>query len=228
MTHTHTLTQIDTPTRARQTHTDTDRDADRDTDKDRDGQPPGRQAARQRTDRQQKQKETDTHRDTQRHRHNGQINRRTAGGRTGGRAGRPGTHQISDFGMTRSHLNRLHTQRHAILSLVESVDLVKKGPQPTATPRCACRLLGLLRDGYSSWKPLHASGQTSASQRTLARDPAGPPCAGVGRVHARLRILQDWSCRKSALCLQLHYQSHVFTKETLWSLPELPFTNSPQ
>ena len=130
--------------------------------------------------------------------------------------------------MTRSHLNRLHTQRHAILSLVESVDLVKKGPQPTATPRCACRLLGLLRDGYSSWKPLHASGQTSASQRTLARDPAGPPCAGVGRVHARLRILQDWSCRKSALCLQLHYQSHVFTKETLWSLPELPFTNSPQ
>ena len=32
---------------------------------------------------------------------------------------------------SRSHLNRLHTQRHAILSLVESVDLVKKGPQPT-------------------------------------------------------------------------------------------------
>ncbi|CAJ1353081.1 unnamed protein product, partial [Effrenium voratum] len=33
-----------------------------------------------------------------------------------------------------SHLNRLHTQRHAILSLVESVDLVKKG-QTSASQR---------------------------------------------------------------------------------------------
>ena len=33
----------------------------------------------------------------------------------------------SEPALLKSHLNRLHTQRHAILSLVESVDLVKKG-----------------------------------------------------------------------------------------------------
>ena len=33
--------------------------------------------------------------------------------------------------LLKSHLSRLHSQRHAILSLVESVDLVKKGEGTT-------------------------------------------------------------------------------------------------
>lgn len=40
----------------------------------------------------------------------------------------------SEPALLKSHLNRLHTQRHAILSLVESVDLVKKG-QTSASQR---------------------------------------------------------------------------------------------
>lgn len=50
----------------------------------------------------------------------------------------------SEPALLKSHLNRLHTQRHAILSLVESVDLVKKG-QTSASQRLGTNFLN------SSW-----------------------------------------------------------------------------
>ena len=90
----------------------------------------------------------------------------------------------SEPALLKSHLNRLHTQRHAILSLVESVDLVKKG-QTSASQRT---LVDFLSTAITSFNREEEEG--SKVPEAGDREEAVQISEGLGSSRYLLRFLE--------------------------------------
>lgn len=91
----------------------------------------------------------------------------------------------SEPALLKSHLNRLHTQRHAILSLVESVDLVKKG-QTSASQRT---LVDFLSTAITSFNR-EEEDSSKDSKAPEDREEAVQISEGLGSSRYLLRFLE--------------------------------------
>lgn len=91
----------------------------------------------------------------------------------------------SEPALLKSHLNRLHTQRHAILSLVESVDLVKKG-QTSASQRT---LVDFLSSAITSNREEEDSSKVAGADAG-DREDAVQISEGLGSSRYLLRFLE--------------------------------------
>jgi hypothetical protein len=99
----------------------------------------------------------------------------------------------SEPALLKSHLNRLHSQRHAIMSLVESVDLVKKG-QTSASQRTFVDFLSsaiksLTSDEEDSSKAVTNPDDRDADTHDAATD-AEQMAEGLGASRYLLRFLE--------------------------------------
>lgn len=91
----------------------------------------------------------------------------------------------SEPALLKSHLNRLHTQRHAILSLVESVDLVKKG-QTSASQRTLVDFLSTAITSFNREEEDGSKVPTEAGDR----EEAVQISEGLGSSRYLLRFLE--------------------------------------
>jgi hypothetical protein len=94
----------------------------------------------------------------------------------------------SEPALLKSHLNRLHSQRHAIMSLVESVDLVKKG-QTSASQRTLVDFLSSAIKGLTSDEEDSSKAVTDTDARDQ-RDDAEQMAEGLGASRYLLRFLE--------------------------------------
>ncbi|CAE8675054.1 unnamed protein product, partial [Polarella glacialis] len=97
----------------------------------------------------------------------------------------------SEPALLKSHLSRLHTQRHAILSLVESVDLVKKG-QTSASQRTLVEFLSTAIKSLNSEEDdtSKTSVTTAEAGDSQQREDAEVISEGLGSSRYLLRFLE--------------------------------------
>lgn len=96
----------------------------------------------------------------------------------------------SEPALLKSHLNRLHSQRHAIMSLVESVDLVKKG-QTSASQRTLVDFLSSAIRSLTSGEDDSTGARAAAVADAEALDPDAEHMAeGLGASRYLLKFLE--------------------------------------
>ncbi|CAK0808130.1 unnamed protein product [Prorocentrum cordatum] len=96
----------------------------------------------------------------------------------------------SEPALLKSHLNRMHSQRHAILSLVESVDLVKKGQTTSTSQRTLVDFLSSAIKSLTSEEDESSKATVTDVDARDQRDDAEAMAEGLGASKYLLRFLE--------------------------------------